>query len=43
MTTGPLVQETLGSLATVGYTPLNVRDPDLDPLGKCQALTSHVT
>jgi type I restriction enzyme R subunit len=31
MTEDQLEQEALGWLASVGYTPLNARDPDLDP------------
>ena len=43
MTEDPLEQEALGGLAYVGFTPLNGRDPDRDPLGKFQALASPVT
>ena len=43
MTKDPLEQEALGWLASAGYTPFNARDPDLDPLGKSQALASPVT
>jgi hypothetical protein len=43
MTEDQLVQEALGWLASVGFTPFNARDPDLDPLGKFQALASPVT
>lgn len=31
MTEGQLEQEALSWLASDGYTPLNARDPDLDP------------
>ena len=31
MTEDQLEQEALGWLSSVGYTPLNARDPDLDP------------
>ncbi|WP_255419462.1 hypothetical protein [Limnohabitans sp. WS1] len=43
MTKDPLEQQALGWLASVGFTQLNDRDPDLDPLGKSQALASSVT
>jgi hypothetical protein len=43
MTEDPLEQQALGWLASVGYTPLNARDPDLDPLGKFQKPASPVT
>ncbi len=43
MTEDPLEQEALGWLASEGFTPLNACDPDLDPLGKSQALASSVT